>query len=205
MKSFSPSEAALRFATALVEKRVSRAVVSAALPIFAAVALNAMMIAVSQTAHAFEQEYAPPVIGLSVAMSSISLQKNAGVTCAQSPVSALRIDLGQLKLVWKSLAPLQSASIVVAFENANLKGAQYVCEIDGREFDAVFGTQGASVDSSVTSLSNCNIQCGGVEMNAGAPAFSSVGTVSLFGTTQIGSASRVQQHATIPISINYVP
>ena len=95
--------------------------------------------------------------------------------------------------------------MVVAFQNANFKGGEYICVVSGKEFDAIFGTSGSAVAADVTSVAGCNAQCGGVELIDSAVAFASQGTVSVFGTTQIGSASHVQQRASIPITVDFVP
>ena len=95
--------------------------------------------------------------------------------------------------------------MVVAFENANFKDGEYICVVSGKEFDAVFGTLGSAVTNDVTSVPGCNAQCGGIELLNPAVAFSSQGTLSLFGTTQIGSATHVQQRASVPITVDFVP
>gem|GEM_PF-6566330 len=159
----------------------------------------------STSNHRAARSVVAPALGLKLSTSTVFLLNSSGQTCTSSSVSPLRISFGQIKLEWKSSAPLDAGSLVAAFENANFRGGEYICVISGKEFDAVFGTLGSAVAGDVTSVAGCNAQCGGVELLDSAVAFSSQGTVSVFGTTQIGSATHVQQHASVPVTVEFVP
>lgn len=145
------------------------------------------------------------MLGLSVDPVVVTLDPTSGQTCAHSSVSGPRLSLQSVSIDWTGSAPLDEATIIVAFQHANIRGGQYICMVDGNEFDAVFGTENAAVKKSLKSLAGCSLQCGGIELLRPQEAFRATGTVTVVGLTQIGSVGRTQQQASAPISINFKP
>jgi hypothetical protein len=136
------------------------------------------------------------------------LLPNAAQTCNGKTLSPFRFRFAGLRLSWTGIRPLTGATLVVAFQNTNLVGGEFLCEITGTDFDALVGTTQTSLPPGavVKNTSSCALECGAVGLVDRAVPFHAVGTATVIGlSTELGQTNPAQEQASAPISIDYAP
>lgn len=129
-----------------------------------------------------------------------------GQSCALTQITPGRVSFPQVKIAWDGSGALRDVSLVLAFQHPKLESGQYLCEINRGEFDATFGLMGASLGpgQNIENLARCPLQCGGLKILAGASAFRAVGTLTVVGVMQRGSA-QIPYQASTGVEFEYVP